>query len=154
MKVVLSKDVKDLGSAGQVKEVSDGYARNYLFPRKLAVPATAAALKQVQEREQTEARRHASQERVAQQIADRLKDKPLRMFPKVGEQGRLYGSITAADVAEALAKELGQPIDKRKIELQEPIRMLGEYRVPYRLSRTVTATLTVQVERSAPEGQD
>jgi large subunit ribosomal protein L9 len=153
MKVVLSKDVKDLGSAGQVKEVSDGYARNFLFPRKLAVPATAAALKQVQEREKSDARRQAHEERVAQQIADLLKDKPLRMYPKVGEQGRLYGSITAADVAEALAKELGQPVDKRKVELLEPIRMLGEYRVPYRLSRTVTATLTVQVERAAAKDQ-
>jgi large subunit ribosomal protein L9 len=154
MKVVLSKDVKDLGSAGQVKEVSDGYARNYLFPRKLAVPATPAALKQVEDREKSQARRQASEERLAQQIAERLKDKPLRMFPKVGEQGRLYGSITAADVAEALEKELGQPVDKRKIELQDPIRTLGEYKVPYRLSRTVTATLTVQVARSAARGQD
>ena len=152
MKVVLSKDVKDLGSAGQVKEVSDGYARNYLFPRKLAVPATPSALKQVEDRAKAAGRRLEAEERQAQRVAERMKDRPLRLFPKVGEQGRLYGSITAADVAEALAKELGQPVDKRKIELTDPIRLLGEYRVPYRMTRTVTATLTVQVERETPPG--
>src|SRR5947208_1621131 len=140
MKVVLSSDVKDLGTAGQVKNVSDGYARNYLFPRRLAVPATESALKQVQAREQAAARRLASEDREAQQVADRLKETPLKIFPKVGEQGRLYGSVTAADVAEALAKLLGRPVDKRKIELVEPIRTLGEYKVPYRITRNVTAT--------------
>lgn len=151
MKVVLSKDVKDLGSAGQVKEVSDGYARNFLFPRKLAVPATAAALKQVEDREKAASRKAATEERQARELAARIKDQPLRIFPRVGEQGRLYGSVTAGDIAEALAKQLGQPVDKRKIELEEPIRTLGEYRVPYRLSRTVTATLQVQIEREATQ---
>jgi large subunit ribosomal protein L9 len=147
MKVVLSKDVKDLGSAGQVKEVSDGYARNFLFPRKLAIPATTSALQQVQDREKSDQRRHAAKEKLAQEVAERLKQKPLKIYPKVGEQGRLYGSVTAADIAEALSKELGQDVDKRKIELADPIRVLGEYQVPYRISRSVTAMLTVQVER-------
>jgi large subunit ribosomal protein L9 len=153
MKVVLSKDVKDVGSAGQVKDVSDGYARNFLFPRKLAVPATPNVLKQVEDRARAEARRQANEERQAQELAERLKTQPLKIFPKVGEQGRLYGSITAADVAEALSQALGQPVDKRKIELAEPIRTLGEYAVPYRLSRTVTASLTVHVERAPAKGQ-
>ena len=153
MKVVLSKDVKDLGSAGQVKEVSDGYARNYLLPRKLAVPATQAVLKQVEAREQSAARRLASEERQAQELAERLKTEPIKIFPKVGEQGRLYGSVTAADVAEALSKHLGQPVDRRKIELVEPIRVLGEYQVPFRITRTVTATLTVQLERQPVTGE-
>jgi large subunit ribosomal protein L9 len=147
MKVVLSKDVKDLGTAGQVKEVSDGYARNFLFPRKLAIPATTSALKQVEARDKAVARKQESEEQRARLLAERLKKEPLKIFPKVGEQGRLYGSVTAADLAEALQKVLGQQIDKRKIELQEPIRTIGEYKVPYRISRTVSVTLNVQVER-------
>ena len=153
MKVVLTKDVKDLGTAGQVKEVSDGYARNFLFPRKLAIPATAAALKQVEAREQAVVKREAREEQQARGLAQRLKDQPIRIFPKVGEQGRLYGSVTAADVAEALSKQVGQPIDKRKIELHEPIRQLGEYQVPFRVSRTVAVTLNVSVEREASSGR-
>jgi large subunit ribosomal protein L9 len=149
MKVVLNKDVKDVGRAGQVKEVSDGYARNYLFPRKLAVPATKSALKQVEDREKMAARRLATEEQEAQRVAERLATEPLKLYPKVGSQGRLYGSVTAADVAEALSKYLGQPVDKRKIELDEPIRTIGEYRVPYRISRTVTATVIVQVEQTS-----
>jgi large subunit ribosomal protein L9 len=153
MKVVLTRDVKDLGSAGQVKEVADGYARNFLFPRKLAVPATGAALKQVEAREQATAKREARVEDQARQLADRLKGQPLRIFPKVGEQGRLYGSVTAADVADALAKQIGQAVDKRKIELTEPIRQLGEYKVPFRITRTVTVTLDVLVERETTRGR-
>jgi large subunit ribosomal protein L9 len=153
MKVVLTRDVKDLGTAGEVKEVSDGYARNFLFPRKLAIPASAAALKQVEAREQAVAKREAREELQARALAQRLKDQPIRIFPKVGEQGRLYGSVTAADVAEALSKQVGQPIDKRKIELHEPIRQLGEYQVPYRLTRTVAVTLNVSVEREATPGR-
>jgi large subunit ribosomal protein L9 len=147
MKVVLNKDVKDVGRAGQVKEVSDGYARNYLFPRRLAVPATKSALKQVEDREKMAARRLATEEQEAQRVAERLATEPLKLYPKVGGQGRLYGSVTATDVAEALSKHLGQPVDKRKIELAEPIRTIGEYRVPYRITRTVTATVIVQVEQ-------
>jgi large subunit ribosomal protein L9 len=152
MKVVLRRDVKDLGTAGQVKEVADGYARNYLFPRKLAVPATPSALAEVEAREKAAARRAAGEEREAQAIAERVKDEPVRIYPKVGEQGRLYGSVTAADVADALASQLGQPVDKRKIDLEEPIRTLGEYQVPYRLTRNVTAMLTVVVDRG-PTGR-
>lgn len=148
MKVVLSKDVKDLGSAGQVKEVADGYARNYLFPRGLAVPATPAVLKELEQRRQAAARRQEQEEREARKIAERLKQEPVKLFPKVGEQGRLYGSVTAADVAEALSHLLGREVDKRRIELDEPIRSIGEYKVPYRLTRNVTATVTVQVERA------
>ena len=153
MKVVLTRDVKDLGSAGQVKEVADGYARNFLFPRKLAIPATGAALKEVAAREQASARRQSKEEDQARELAQRLKGVPLRIFPKVGEQGRLYGSVTAADVADALARQLGRPVDKRKIELDEPIRQLGEYKVPFRITRTVAVTLDVLVERETTKGR-
>ncbi len=147
MKVVLNKDVKDVGSAGQVKEVSDGYARNYLIPRRLAVPATAAALRQVEDRAKAADRRAATEERQARELAARIQDQALKIFPKVGGQGRLYGSVTAADVADALARQLKVPVDKRRIELADPIRALGEYRVPYRITRNVTASVLVQIER-------
>jgi large subunit ribosomal protein L9 len=147
MKVVLSRDVKDLGQAGQITEVADGYARNYLFPRRLALPATPSVLKQAEERAKADARRLAGEERLAQQLASKIGNLTLVIHPKVGEQGRLYGSVTSADLAQALERQLGQHFDKRKIELEEPIRMIGEYTVPLRLSRTVTATLTVQIER-------
>ncbi len=153
MKVVLSKDIKDLGTAGQVKEVSDGYARNFLFPRKLAVPATASALQQVAAREKSVAKKAATEVQKAQALADRIQGQPLRIYPKVGEQGRLYGSVTAGDLAEALSAQLGQPIDKRKIELTDPIRTLGEYTVPFRISRTVTAMLNVLVERESTKSR-
>lgn len=153
MKVVLTRDVKDIGTAGQVRDVSDGYARNYLFPRKLAVPATAAALKQVEAREQAAAKREAREEEQARALAQRLRDLPVRIFPKVGEQGRLYGSVTSADLAEALEKQLGRAVDRRKIDLHEPIRQLGEYEVPFRISRTVAVTLKVSVERAAAPGR-
>jgi large subunit ribosomal protein L9 len=153
MKVVLTRDVKDIGTAGQVKEVSDGYARNFLIPRKLAVPATASALQQVEARDRAAARKAQKEEDQARALGERLKDTPVRIFPKVGEQGRLYGSVTAADVAEALQQQVGQPIDKRKIELTEPIRTLGEYKVPFRISRTVSVTLNVLVERDAAKGR-
>ena len=152
MKVVLNRDVKDLGQAGEVKDVADGYARNYLFPRRLAVPATAGALKAVEQREQAAARRQEQEDRQAREVAERLKSEPVRLFPKVGEQDRLYGSITAGDIAEALEKALGQPVDKRKIELHETIKSLGEYQVAYRITRSVTATVQLRVERPAARG--
>jgi large subunit ribosomal protein L9 len=152
MKVVLLKDVKDLGKAGQVKEVADGYARNYLIPRRLVSPASTSALKQVEDREKATARKEDAAERQASELAERLKTLSVKIYPKVGEAGRLYGSVTSADVAEALQKTLGQPVDKRRIELEEPIKALGEYQVPYRLTRNVTATVTVQVERNPEKG--
>jgi large subunit ribosomal protein L9 len=153
MKVVLSKDVKDLGTAGQVKDVSDGYARNFLFPRRLAVPATPSALQQVEARQKAAERRAAQEERLARALAERIKDEPVRIHPKVGEQGRLYGSVTSADIAEALARQTGQPVDRRKIELDEPIRMVGEYKVAFRITRTVSVTLNVVVEREPAKGR-
>jgi large subunit ribosomal protein L9 len=146
MRVVLSKDVQGLGSAGQVKEVSDGYARNYLLPRGLAVAATTSALEQVKAREGAEARRAARQETDAQQLAARLQAQPILIRAKAGEQHRLYGSVTAADIADALSAALGQPFDKRKVELEDPIRALGTYQVPVRVARSVVATVSVDVQ--------
>jgi large subunit ribosomal protein L9 len=146
MKVILTKDVKGTGKAGEVKEVADGYARNFLIPRKLAVPASSGALKGVEQRRVAEEKRAAGEEAAARELAEQIASAPVVLRAKVGDQGRLYGSITSGDVAEQLGQRLNQSIDKRRIELEEPIRQLGTYQVPIRLHRAVTATLTVEVE--------
>ncbi|MBI4494847.1 MAG: 50S ribosomal protein L9 [Chloroflexi bacterium] len=145
MKVLLTQDVKGLGAAGQVKEVADGYARNYLIPRGLATPATSEALRQVEARKAAAAKRMAEDERRARGRAEQMAAEPLVIHAHAGETGRLYGSVTAADIAEALERRLGQPVDKRRVELQEPIRRLGTHRVPVKLPHNVVATITVVV---------
>jgi large subunit ribosomal protein L9 len=148
MKVILTKDVQGTGKAGEVKDVADGYARNFLIPRKLAVPATGAALKTVEQRKAAEDKRAATEEAAARKLADRLTASPVVLTARVGDQGRLYGSITSADIAEQLSTHLGQPIDKRKIELDDPIRQLGTHEVTIRLHRAVSAVVKVDVQPS------
>lgn len=146
MKVMLKQDVKGLGTSGQVKEVSDGYARNYLIPRGLAEPATPEALRQADARKAGEAKRLAEEEQRARALADRVATEALVIHARAGEKERLYGSITAADIAEALERRHGQPFDKRRIELREPIRKVGTHRVPMKLYGNVVATITVEVQ--------
>lgn len=146
MKVILSKDVEGTGKAGEVKDVADGYARNYLIPRKLAIPATGGALKTVEARKAAEQKRAANEEAAARALADRLTSSPVVVTAKVGDQGRLYGSITSADIADQLSAQIGQPIDKRKIELGDPIRQLGTFEVTIRLHRAVSAAVKVDVQ--------
>ena len=146
MKVILSKDVQGTGKAGEVKDVADGYARNYLIPRKLAIPATGGALKNVEQKKASEQKKVAAEEAAARALADRLTNAPVVVTAKVGDQGRLYGSITSADIADQLSAQLKQPIDKRKIELDEPIRQLGTFEVTIRLHRAVSATVKVDVQ--------
>jgi large subunit ribosomal protein L9 len=146
MKVILSKDVQGTGKAGEVKEVADGYARNYLIPRKLAIPASGGALKNVEQRKATEQKKLAAEEAAARALGERLTSAPVVLTAKVGDQGRLYGSITSADIAEQLSAHLGQPIDKRKIDLDEPIRQLGTFEVTIRLHRVVNAKVKVDVQ--------
>ena len=146
MKVILSKDVQGTGKAGEVKDVADGYARNYLIPRKLAIPATSGALQNVEAKKASEQKKAAAEEATARALADRLTSAPVVLTAKVGDQGRLYGSITSGDIAEQLTAYLGQPIDKRRIELDEPIRQLGTFQVTIRLHRTVTAAVKVDVQ--------
>ena len=129
MKVILSKDVQGTGKAGEVKDVADGYARNYLIPRKLAIPASGGALKNVEQKKASEQKKVAAEEAAARALADRLTSAPVVLTAKVGDQGRLYGSITSGDIADQLSAQLGQPIDKRKIELDEPIRQLGTFEI-------------------------
>jgi len=149
MKVVLKARVEGLGDPGEVKEVADGYARNYLLPRGLAIPASKAALAAIEARKAAAARRQAAELRQHQALAQRLNSLSVVVRQRVGESGRLYGSVTSADIAEALSQELGQQFDKRKIELEEPIRQLGTFTVPVRVAPHLNATLTVVV---VPEG--
>src|SRR5579872_1903897 len=145
MKVLFKKDVADVARAGQVKDVADGYARNFLIPRGLAVAATSAALKQVADVQAVAARHAAEEEKTAGELKDRLEAQPIVIEAKAGSQGRLYGSVTTADVASAIQKQLGASVDRRELEIAEPVRQVGSYAVSARLHRAVTATLTIEV---------
>ena len=147
MEVLLTETVDNLGSAGEIKKVADGYARNFLIPKGLAVPATAGALKQAELRRQAEARRQQRESVKAESLARTLSQVTLTFQAKAGEKDKLYGSITNADIAEALEREIGQAIDKRKVELEEPIRELGSYYVPIKLLPDLAPRVTVIVER-------
>ncbi len=146
MKVLLLQDVKGVGDAGQIKEVAEGYARNYLIPKKLATAATPAALKEHEQRQAAERKRQAAVDNEMRGLGKKISETAVTVRSKVGEGGKLYGSITTGDVAEALEKQLGQAVDRRKIEIEEPIRHIGEYKVPVKLSKNVSATVTVIVE--------
>jgi large subunit ribosomal protein L9 len=147
MRVLLIETVDNLGSAGQVKKVADGYARNFLIPKGLAVPVTAGTLKQAELRRQAEARRQQRAKVEAESLAKTLSQVTLTFQVKAGEKDKLYGSITNADIAEALEREIGQVIDKRKVELEEPIRELGSHYVPIKLLPDLAPRITVIVER-------
>jgi large subunit ribosomal protein L9 len=147
MKVLLTETVDNLGSAGEVKKVADGYARNFLIPKGLAVPVTAGVLKQAELQRQAKAKRQEREKVKAESLAGTLSQATLTFQVKAGEKDKLYGSITNADIAEALERETGQAIDKRKVELEEPIRELGSYYVPIKLLPDVAPRITVIVER-------
>jgi len=147
VKVLLRQDFPNLGKAGEVKDVADGYARNYLIPRGIAVPATQGVLKQAELERQMRAQRQASIEQETQDLAEALKGVVLTFRVRAGENEQLYGSITNADIAEALEKQLGRAIDRRRIDLQKPIRRLGSYRVPIRLGGGLAPHIGVVVQR-------
>jgi large subunit ribosomal protein L9 len=145
MKVLFKKDVVDVAKAGQLKEVADGYARNFLIPRGLAVAATSAALKQVADLQAIAARHAADEERTAQTLRAKLEAQPIVVEAKAGQQGRLYGSVTTNDVATAVQKQLGVTLERRDLEIADQVRQVGSYPVTARLHRSVTATITVEV---------
>jgi len=146
MKVVLRKDVPTLGKAGEIKEVADGYARNFLIPRSLAALATKTEMENVAAHNAAAARTLARTDAENRALATQIEGTPLTIQARTGEQGRLYGSITSGDIAEALGKALSRPIDKREIELDEPLRQLGVHKAKVHVARGITATLTVTVE--------
>ncbi|HVC33906.1 MAG TPA: 50S ribosomal protein L9 [Chloroflexota bacterium] len=146
MKVILTQTVPSLGHVGELKDVADGYARNYLIPRGLAKPATHGALKQVAVEKQAVARKQAKAQSEVKELATEVGRTQLVFKAKVGEQHRLFGSITAGDIADELSRQVGRPIDKHHVELAEPIRHLGEFKVPIRLAPKVEPSVTVVVE--------
>lgn len=152
MKVVLMQDVPNLGKTGEIKEVADGYGRNYLLPKGFAAMATKGLIKQAQERAEAQKRREAKSRTESEQLAQRLNGQTLRFTVRVGELDRLYGSITNVDLAEKLKEQLGIEVDRRKIDLGEPIKRAGVYSVPVRLGASIEARLNVVVEGEGGEG--
>jgi large subunit ribosomal protein L9 len=156
MKVLLLRDHDKLGKAGDIKNVADGYARNFLLPRGLAVLATAGALKQAETIRRAEEKRRAKLFDEAQAVANQLTGTTLIFHALASEAGKLYGSITAGDIAEAVQREKGIELDKRRIELREPLRSLGTHTVSVRLAAELVPSLTViiepQTEAAAAEG--
>ncbi len=149
MQVLLIKDVPGIGKAGQTKNVADGHARNYLLPRGLAVLATQNVLKQAEALKLAAAKRDAETLQEAQLLANTLNAVKLDFQVKAGTNDRLFGAITAADIASRLEKEHGINIDKRKIELDHPIKDLGQRGVPIKLHPEVTAHVQVMIERES-----
>ncbi len=154
MQVLLLKDIKGLGRAGEVRLVSDGYARNYLIPRGLAVLATEGAIRRTEVQKAIEAEREERVRSDSAALAERLSEVLLKFKVKAGEKGRLYGSVTSADIAAEIERLTGQAVDKRKVELEEPIRLLGTHKVPLRLLPGVACELTVEVEQESEEESD
>jgi len=145
MKVVLLKDVKGQGKAGQVVEVSDGYARNFLLPKKLAVEADAKALNEIKNKEAAQKFKIETERAKALETAKKLEGTLLRIKMASGGDGKLYGSVTSKDIAEKLAAEFSIEIDKRKIELDNPIKAYGSYTIPVKLYNDVTGKINVIV---------
>ena len=146
MEVILREDIEKIGTRGQVVKVADGYARNYLLPKRLAVPANEANKKIVEQERQSHLRREAKEKADASDLAKLLSGVSVTIAQKAGEQDQLFGSVTSKDVADALEKQ-NFTIDRRKIHLEEPIRQLGEFKVPVRLHREVSVDIRVHVVR-------
>lgn len=148
MKIVLTQEVRNLGAPGDVVDVADGYARNFLIPRKVAVQATRGALKQVDHLRKTREVREVRNLEQAQQIASQLGSLTVKLVAKSGDGGRLFGQITPAQIAEAVAKAGGPKIDKKRLQFSEPIKSLGTHTVHLRIHPEVEAPIAVDVQRA------
>ena len=146
MKVILLQDVKDIGKKDDIVNVSDGYARNFLFPRKWAMEATENAVKVVERKREAERRKEAEARAAAEQTAAKLKNKVVILKVKCGEKGRLYGSVTAQEVADAIKAGYDVEVDKRKVEIKEAVRQLGDYEVNVRLYPNVSSRMILRVK--------
>ena len=145
MKVILTKDVTKLGKSGEVKNVADGYATNFLIPQKLAVPAAGGAYRAWQHDIASREEKRQREREEAEIASTRISSTTLTMGVKVGEGGKLYGSITSKDIADALARR-GIEIDRHKIELDEPLKSLGTYKVAVKVYQGMTSEVTIVVE--------
>ena len=145
MKVILLHEVPGLGKPGDVKEVANGYARNYLLPRQMVTPATPAALATLQERLATEKRRQERLQAELNALAEQLQQITLTFVVRVGGQNRLYGSITSQNIAAALREQNNIIVDRRSITLTDPLRALGSYKVPIHLAHDLDPEITVEL---------
>ena len=157
MKVILKEDVDNLGDMGNVVEVKNGYGRNYLIPRDLAVEASTKNIKQLEHQKKLLQSKIKKAKLEGEDLASRISAISISIEVKSGEEGKLFGSVTSKDIAEAIAAQ-GVEIDKRKINLQEPIKRLGEYEIPVRVRQDVNATVKLEVKSSdvvaAPEASE
>jgi len=145
MKVILLCDVKGQGKKDQIVNVSDGYARNFLFPQKKAIPADAKATSELKSKEEAKQYRINEDRKAAQALADKIKEVTVDIVMGHGADGRLYGSVTSKDIAEALSKIIGIEVDKRKINMKEAIKAYGSFDVEIKLLQDITAKFIVKV---------
>ena len=150
MEVILKEDIPSLGSRGDVVKVADGYGRNYLLPRKLALQATENNKAVIEQMKAAAARRSATEKAAAEQLVAKLEPLTLSFTRKAGEHGHLFGSVTSSDIAAELAAQ-GFEVDRRRILLGEPLKSIGDFKVSVKLHREVTAQLSVKVESDATE---
>ena len=148
MKVILLQDVKGKGKKGQMLEVSDGYARNFMLPKKLAMEATPDAINTMRMNDKAAAEKAARERAEALEISKKLREMTLVVTAKGGGAGRLFGSVTNQEIADALAKQSGIKLDKRKIVIADPIKNVGTYTVQCKLGYEITATLSVKIEEA------
>ena len=148
MQIILQEDVEKLGTRGQVVEVAEGYARNFLLPRKLALEASPGNMKRLEKMRVAFAKKEATEKGDAQKLAELLAAVSLSITRKAGENDQLFGSVTTGDIADALAAQ-GYNIEKRKIALADPIKLVGEYEVPIKLHREVSASVKLAVQKEA-----
>ncbi|MFW6105695.1 MAG: 50S ribosomal protein L9 [Chloroflexota bacterium] len=146
MKVVLLEDLPGKGKAGEIKEVSKGYARNFLLPRGLAMLATPMVIKQVESRLEKERLEESIDRDKLVELAQQIEGKEIRFKARMGAGERLFGSITATDVAEELSRAVGSPIDKKKIDIEKPLRKTGSYEVTVKLASDINPQITVVIE--------
>jgi large subunit ribosomal protein L9 len=147
MRVILKEDVKNLGEVGAIKNVADGFARNYLLPRNLAVEASTKNVKQFEHYKKQILAKAAKIKKSADELASRLSSMKISIEAQAGEEDKLFGSITAADIAEALSKQ-GVEVDKRKVTVEAPIKRLGTYNVTVKLNQGVTAGVALEVKKA------
>jgi large subunit ribosomal protein L9 len=146
MQIILQEDVEKLGTRGQVVEVAEGYARNFLLPKKKGLEATPGNMKRLESMRAVFAKKEATEKEAAQKLAELLAGVSLVLERKAGENDQLFGSVTSADIAEALAAK-GFNVEKRKVELADPVKLVGEYEIPVKLHREVTATIKLAVRK-------
>ncbi|PYV95382.1 MAG: 50S ribosomal protein L9 [Acidobacteria bacterium] len=150
MEVILKEDVTKLGSRGDVVKVADGFGRNYLLPRKLAIEASAGNKKVIKQMKAAAVRRSAKEKAQAEELSKQFDGLSVSFTRRSGEHDQLFGSVTSGDIAESLSKK-GFDIDRRKIQLHEPLKTLGEFSVPVKLHKDVTTHLKVVIEKEATE---